>query len=463
MAAFCIFLAGMGGIPSVRAAAPDPRLDFSVHTLSSNASGPTALVVGGIQGDEPGGFNAAALIVTDYTILSGRVIVVPNLNFSSIVRRSRGIHGDMNRKFDRLSAGDPERQAVDRIKKLILDPQVDFILNLHDGSGFYSPARVDAQRRPQRWGQSIIVDQARMPAGGGDFPVFNDLAGTAAQCVGTVNTRLLDPGHAMHVKNTRTAEGNREMAKTLTYFALKHHKPAFGIEASKAFLTPARVYYHLLAIEAFLDRAGIRFKRGFLMDRAGIAAAIKKDIAFSLGRRRILLYAENIRNRINYLPMEKDKGIDFNANHPLLALVPSGDVYSLFHGNRRLARLSPQYFEYDYGLDRIGMLVDGVQRFAPFGSLVRVKGRFLVQDIPGHRVNVIGFSSPDRHSESGIEIRKQSFVRKFSIDREGDIYRIEVYKGDKFSGMVLVDFSEPANDFKLAGAGTDGMTPPPGK
>jgi len=44
----------------------------------------TLLIVGGIQGDEPGGFMAASLIATHYDITKGSVWIVPNLNFTAL-------------------------------------------------------------------------------------------------------------------------------------------------------------------------------------------------------------------------------------------------------------------------------------------------------------------------------------------------------------------------------------------
>ena len=64
--------------------------------LPDKAEAPVVLVVGGIQGDEPGGFSAATLLTTNYTIRKGVLWVVPNLNFPSIIKRSRGLYGDMN-------------------------------------------------------------------------------------------------------------------------------------------------------------------------------------------------------------------------------------------------------------------------------------------------------------------------------------------------------------------------------
>ena len=78
------------------------KLEFSLHKHQSGKPGPTLLVIGGIQGDEPGGFNAASLLVTNYHVTEGEVWIVPNLNFESIIQRSRGVYGDMNRKFSTL-------------------------------------------------------------------------------------------------------------------------------------------------------------------------------------------------------------------------------------------------------------------------------------------------------------------------------------------------------------------------
>ena len=45
---------------------------FTLHKLKSAEAGPTLLVIGGIQGDEPGGFTAASMLVTDYQIRNQR-------------------------------------------------------------------------------------------------------------------------------------------------------------------------------------------------------------------------------------------------------------------------------------------------------------------------------------------------------------------------------------------------------
>ena len=59
-------------------------LRFSLHKIKSEIPGPTLLVIGGIQGDEPGGFTAASMLVTNYNVTKGNVWVVPNLNFDPV-------------------------------------------------------------------------------------------------------------------------------------------------------------------------------------------------------------------------------------------------------------------------------------------------------------------------------------------------------------------------------------------
>ena len=73
----CLLLVGLHSMASAQPATSLP--DFTLHRLGTG--NPALLVVGGIQGDEPGGFSAASLLVTHYRITSGSVWVVPNLNF----------------------------------------------------------------------------------------------------------------------------------------------------------------------------------------------------------------------------------------------------------------------------------------------------------------------------------------------------------------------------------------------
>ena len=414
----------------------DQHLDFTLHKLDSGKAGSTLLVIGGIQGDEPGGFNAASLLVTHYDILSGRVWVVPNLNFISIVRSSRGVYGDLNRKFSAISNNDPEYEAIRKIKSIILDKQVDLILNLHDGSGFYRHRFINTMHGPARWGQCVIVDQERL-----ESVRFGELAHLAGKVVADINGRLYNPEHAYRIKNTKTRQGNTEMAKTLTYFAVKNNKPAFGLEASKSFLTDYRAYYHLRSLESFMNIAGIAFRRKFDISAEGVKRAIDTNAKLAFYGKKIFLDIRDARKQLNYLPLKKDANVEFISSNPLITIIKSGNNYSVFHGNRNLTRIHPQYFEYDTSINAITMLVDGVEKTINFGEMVNVTNSFQVKPRKGYRVNVIGFRDPAENNESGITIRKNKIQKRFSVDTNGQLYRVEVYKENLFSGMVLVNFN----------------------
>ncbi len=413
-------------------AAAAPRC--TLHKLGDGP--PAVLVVGGIQGDEPGGFSAASLLVTHYDITSGAVWVVPNLNFPSIIRRSRGIHGDMNRKFDRLDPRDPEYNTVRRVQELIRTPGLRLVLNLHDGSGFYRPRRESADRGPQRWGQSVIIDGATMQHPEGD------LARRAARVLDSVNRRLIRTEHALHLKNTRTAEGNPDMEKSLSWYAVRHGVPAFGLEASKNFSVDLRTYYHLLLVEAFLKQAGIGFKRRFPLSPKGIAAALQNDVYVAFDEKRVVLPLENVRPRIGgYIPLPKGAETRITASKPILAVTGDDQELCVHYGNRTMTRFRPEWHELDSSLEDMAVMVDGRRRRVKFGELLDVGRTFEVEPVDGYRVNAIGADhGPD---ESGRALRYKDFNQRFSLDRHGKVYRVETYRGRRFTGMFLVRFGDP--------------------
>ena len=419
-----------------------PSLEFSLHkngpiNLKLANSGPTLLVIGGIQGDEPGGFTAASLLVTHYKITSGQVWIVPNLNFESIIKRSRGVYGDMNRKFSKLKANDPEFKTIQKIKQIITSPNVDLILNLHDGSGFYNERYIDAQHNPGRWGQSLIIDQAKVGVG-----QYSQLEELGKQVVSSVNQQIDNSLHQYRLKNTHTALGDKEMEKTLTYFAINHSKPAFGVEASKSFLTHRRAYYHLLVLEAFMSKVGIKFERRFELAEADIKKAMYDKLQLTFYNKKVLLDMANARKRLNYVPLKKNSEIDYTAKNPLVAVVSKNNKFNIRYGNRNLTYIKPSYFDYDDSLEDIKMSIDGDVHKISLGSIVNVNKDFNIHPIDGYRVNVIGFTRKGIKDESNRTIKLKNIRQRYSVDKESKIFRVEIYQGKKYCGMILVRFNE---------------------
>ncbi len=398
----------------------------------------TLLVIGGIQGDEPGGFLAASLLSTEYEIKQGSVWIVPNLNFPSIIKRSRGVNGDMNRKFSKIKKKDPDYSAVFGIKSLIKDSQVALIVNLHDGSGFYRKEYVNSSLNPKRWGNSCIIDQRDLKG-----VKYGELGDIASQVVDKINKHLLSKEHKYHVKNTKTKEGDLEMLKSLTFYAIEQKKAAYANEASKSLKVHERAYYHLIALEKYMDIMGIKYKRNFALTPQNVKNAINKGVEVSFFDKKIYLSLDNPRSIIRYVPLPKKKPIDYKASNPLVAVVKDGNSYNVHYGNRKLTELDPQYFEYAFDLQSVKVEIDNEVKSIPLGSLVKVGTFFKVLKNKNQRVNVIGYAS--KKNEADIKIKLKNILKRYSIDKKAKTFRVEIYDTTKnkkgtYAGMFLVEF-----------------------
>ena len=408
---------------------------FSFHRLGTG-EGPTLLVVGGIQGDEPGGFSAAALLSTHYSITHGNLWVIPDLNYASIVQRNRGLFGDMNRKFAHLDANDPEYELVQGIKQVLLAEEVDLILNLHDGSGFYSPTWVNKMRNPNRWGQSVIIDKQEM-----DAPRFNKLHHMAQRAEQDANTALVHPDHRYGIRNTNTHLGDKEMEKSLSWFAVLNGKPAFGIEASKEFTTEYRSYYHMLIVESFMRQMGIAFERTIPLSPKSVLVALNSNLTLSLYDGKIVLPLDDVRPTLNNIPFALHDDPVHHASRPLVSILPETDHrWRVAYGNRTLTRLQPEKMPFDSSLTGVTMTVDGKRMPIRFGKIVPVRKDFMVHHKDGYRVNAIGATCEVNGTEADVIITQKDFMPRFSVDKKALLYRLEVYKDDAFCGMILVDF-----------------------
>ncbi len=419
---------------SLNANVPNFDFDFIKKGKQDNN---TLLLVGGIQGDEPGAFMAASLIATHYDITKGSVWVIPNLNFFSIIKRSRGPYGDMNRKFAKLSKNDPDFKSVKRIKNYIKSENVKLVLNLHDGSGFFRKKYIDNIYSPRKWGQCSIVDQKNL-----DVEMYGNMQEISTQVVNSINRNLIRDTDIYHVKNTKTRLGNKEMEKSLTYFAVNNGKAAFANEASKELNLSERVYYHLLAIEEYMNIMGIEFKRKFKIKPLAIKNVIDNDISISFYNEKIKLPLSKIRNNINYFPMDKNGILDFIGSNPLMTVLKDGKDYVIHYGNRRLSRISPDYKKISKENRNINLFVDNKLTSVKFGDIVYVKNSFNVKAISDLRVNVIGFVNKESNIEVDLNINKKDIQKRFSIDKNGDLFRVEFYKKDTFAGMVLLAFKK---------------------
>lgn len=410
--------------------------DFSFYQQQGTQRGSTLLVIGGVDGDEPGGFHAAATLVTRYQVKRGNLWIVPNLNFQSILKRQRG---NMNLKFASISKQDPQYQQVQRIKEIITQPQVDLILNLHDGSGFYHPQRINSQRNPNRWGQSCVIDQNNLQG-----VQFGNLKQVAEIVIQQVNEKTAGQDQNFLLKNTHTATVQEDIPakKSLSYFAVRNQKPALAVEASKTHPVYLRTYYHLLAIEATMRQTGIQFSRNFQLTPMGVKQIIKDDAVLALAEGRIQLELNNMRTTIKNFPLPKTDSMAFAANNPLITLLPADNRYRIHYGNNRLAFIHPHFVDLDHSINNVEIEIDGLLQPIPFGSIIPVEKSILVKPKKGYRVNVVGFAKPGHASDGHLPINYAQLNQHYSIDKGGQLYRLEIYRNELFSGMVLVDFRQ---------------------
>ena len=103
----------------------------------------TILILGGIHGNEPAGSTAILQLMTELNIkntkLNNRIIFVPNVNYCALQLKKRQVPfiGDLNRKFP-ITENYNEDDLNPIIKEIIiLIKQSDFVIDFHEGWGFY--------------------------------------------------------------------------------------------------------------------------------------------------------------------------------------------------------------------------------------------------------------------------------------------------------------------------------------
>jgi hypothetical protein len=412
-------------------------LRFSLYKLEGNVTGNTLLVVGGVHGDEPGGYFAPSVLASRYKINKGAVWVVPNLNAESIARSRRGLYGDMNRKFEKIAEKDRDFDMVREIKKIILEPSVDLVLNLHDGHGFYRERWESAIFNPRAWGQTLVIDQKTLADA--KFGAMDEIA---KRVTDNMSASLKEEHHFFRVKNTETRYKDEQMQKSLTYFAVTNLKPAFGQETSKNIDALAlKVEYHLRSIEEFMKVMGIEYERDFELSAKGVQAVLDNSGSLKINDK-ISLELTELRTVLRFMPLRGGKKDRFVFDHPLGAMKQIDGRYDVFIGNKRISSFYPQFFNDNCQLDKATIAIDGASAVTAIGDTFEVKNSFNIAPIEGVRVNVIGFSAKNARNESGIVIERKNMIGRFSEDVRERIYRVEFYRGDNFCGTINAKFAK---------------------
>ena len=459
---------------------PNTVYELNIYKIHGKKPGKTLMLIGGIQGNEPGGFLSADLYA-DMSLDTGNLIVVPRANFYSIILNQRGPHGDMNRKFthedNMLSMED---KIVTILKKLISES--DYLLNLHDGSGYYHPTYINKWRNPMRFGQSIIADCEEYQIPGNDKVI--PLGEMARDVIDEVNLYIKNELYRFHFMNTRTSSldsSHTEQQKSATYYALTvHHIPAFGVETSK-FLpsTDLKVRYHNLIINAFMKRFNIIPESPSLTLDAPtlkyLIVSINGNTPIVIHENQILHLVESDSIHVSHIEANYERGLS-------LDILGYGDLndyrqaFKIYRDTSLIVRKDNQTFgeipikisktkiNEDHPVVNVNKIeylkvaAKGHQMLLTNGDtldLVRGDKMKIIEVIPkkvdGITVNFKGFVGNKQNNtgeDRGYEIDTGiDLIKRYSLERKGRVYPIIITKNDKIIGKVHIRLTQPKLDY----------------
>src|SRR3990167_213274 len=182
----------------------DTDYELHIYKIHGTEPGKTLMIIGGIQGDEPGGYLSADLYA-DMALRKGNLIVVPRANFFSIIEHKRAINWDMNRRFIAINSKEYYEDKIVEILKGLM-AQSDYLLNLHEGSGFFRETWESNLKNPLRFGQSIIADtDIYFSKEIGKEILLGDIARKIAH---QVNEKIDNPEYHFRFNNHKTFEKN---------------------------------------------------------------------------------------------------------------------------------------------------------------------------------------------------------------------------------------------------------------
>ena len=104
----------------------------------SGTDGPTALILGGVHGNEPAGAVAAERICS-FAPVRGRLVVVPRINPLGLERNIRYLpeFGDMNRAYPPSGENTPAEKMGEAIISLMERYKISLFIDLHEARTFH--------------------------------------------------------------------------------------------------------------------------------------------------------------------------------------------------------------------------------------------------------------------------------------------------------------------------------------
>jgi len=463
---------------------PDTEYELNVYRSYGKAPGPTLLIIGGIH-NEPSGYLTADQFV-DIPLKKGNVIVVPRANFQTIIEDERGVLGDMNRLFSLKVPrfdGDNTMKIIQILKNIIAES--DFVLNLHEGTGYYGLKYIDSMHNPTLFGQSIIADASvyRIPGTTKDIP----LQQTAEKICTVINEQIENKEHQFHFNNHDTfseQSQHKEQRGSATFYALSNrHIPAFGIETSKNIsdLT-LKVRYQTLAVEAFMKEFGI--ERDVLLNKLPepkldfIALSVNNGIPQLYQNKSTVTIHPGDIVKLTHIQANYPRGlsadiVNYGTNNDLEKPIPIFTnttiqvrkdgfpcgliTVSLSDNKSTDSSVQKQNVSTPY-IENFIVEVNGFRQIVPVeGVLTIIKGDNVrivdsspsIKIFPGTTIDFFGYwqknARRNTFNDQGIVINTADDLHPdYSLHSEGAIYEVRAENGNKIIASMRVRLIEPA-------------------
>jgi hypothetical protein len=158
------------------------RYATRVRVMESGRPGPVVMVLGGVHGNEPGGWRAAEEMV-HWDVAHGTLIVAPRINHLSAeqFRRTTPALGDLNRLYPGDPSGLPMERMAHEIVELARRYSVTHLFDLHESWSFYRDRAPGNRSVSSELGQLVIV--------GGEPDATDLLAAAAADVNASIEQR----------------------------------------------------------------------------------------------------------------------------------------------------------------------------------------------------------------------------------------------------------------------------------
>ncbi len=121
---------------SKRIIASGTKYATELYVIKSGVPGPVVMIVGGVHGNEPAGYKAAAQ-VKNYSIKRGTLIVIPQANKRAVAAHTRSMGGaDLNRDFPTSRSDRPDSTMATAIFNVVKNYDVDWLIDMHEGINY---------------------------------------------------------------------------------------------------------------------------------------------------------------------------------------------------------------------------------------------------------------------------------------------------------------------------------------